>query len=371
MARELRSEEYQINMGPHHPSTHGVCRFILTMDGEQVVKCVPVIGYLHRSIEKICENRTYAQIVPLTDRFEYVTSMACNWTYSLAVEKLHGVEVPERAEYLRVIMMELNRISSHLLWFGSTCLDLGALTPFLYGFREREDILDMFEMTCGQRLTYNYIRIGGVSRDIPPEFIPKCQKFLDTFDANVDDYEKILNNNPIFVPRNKGVGVMSPELGLAYGVSGPALRASGVKFDLRKDDPYGIYDRFDFDIPIAHNGDCYDRYIVRMKEMRESAKILRQAIRDIPEGEIKALSGPKTMNLKPKAGEVYSRIENSRGELGIYILSDGTKKPVRVKMRGGSYNQLMVIPEICTGQKIADLVAIMASRDVIMPEVEI
>ncbi len=367
MAEGLRTEEYMVNMGPHHPSTHGVCRFLLTMDGEVIVNVEPVIGYLHRALEKICENRTYAQCIPIMDRFEYCTSMSTNQAFALATEKLAGLEVPERAEYIRVIMLELNRIASHLIWFGTTCLDLGALTPFLYAFREREDILDLFEMTCGQRLTFNYIRIGGVAYDLPKEFVPKCREFLDKFDACVDDYEKILTENPIWMQRNKDVGILSRELALGYGVSGPSLRASGVKFDLRKDDPYSIYDRFKFDIPVRHNGDCYDRYMVRMQEMRESAKIVRQAIEQIPEGEITA---KVSVNFKPPAGEVYSRIENSRGEMGVYLVTGGDKKPVRVKMRGGSYNQLQVIPEIAKGHKIADLVAIMASMDVIMPEVD-
>jgi NADH-quinone oxidoreductase subunit D len=267
-------------------------------------------------------------------------------------------------------MLELNRIASHLVWFGTTALDLGAVTPFLYGFREREDIIDLFEMTCGQRLTYNYIRIGGVSKDIPAEFIPKCKKFVDNFEKYVDDYERILTENPIFVPRNKDVGIMPPELGIAYGVSGPALRASGVKFDLRKDDPYSIYDRFEFDIPLGFNGDCFDRYMVRIKEMRQSCRIVAQALEGLPDGEVAALKPAKMLNFKVKPGEVYSRIENSRGEMGIYILSDGTKKPVRVKMRGGSFNQLQVMPEIVIGHKIADLVAVMASMDIIMPEVD-
>lgn len=365
---ELRTEEFQINMGPHHPSTHGVCRFILTMDGEVVIKAEPVIGYLHRALEKICENRTYAQCIPVLDRFEYCTSMSCNQVFALATEKLTGFEVPERAEYLRVIMLELNRIASHLIWYGTTSLDLGAITPFLYGFREREDILDLFEMTCGQRLTYNYIRVGGVAKDIPKEFIPKCRQFLDKFNAKVDDYERILTENPIFIVRNKDIGILTPEMAIAYGVSGPSLRASGVKFDLRKDDPYSIYDRFKFDIPVRYNGDCYDRYIIRIKEMRESAKIVRQAIEQIPEG---AITAKVKMGFKPPKGELYSRIENSRGEMGVYIQSPGdAKKPLRVKLRGGSYNQLQVMPELVKGHKIADVVAIMASLDIIMPEVD-
>jgi len=366
--KELRTEEFTINMGPHHPSTHGVCRFKLTMDGEVIVRAEPVIGYLHRALEKICENRTFPQCIPVMDRFEYCTSMSCNMVFALAVEKLAGIQVPERAEYLRVIMLELNRIASHLIWYGTTCLDLGALTPFLYAFREREDILDLFEMTCGQRLTYNYIRIGGVSRDIPEPFVPKARKFLDEFDARVDDYEALLNGNPIFITRNKDVGVMSKELALQYGVSGPALRASGVRFDLRRDDPYGIYDRFKFNIPVYHNGDCLDRYLVRMQEMRESAKIVRQALEQMPEGDIATKISPV---FKAKEGEIYSRIENSRGEMGVYIKADGKeKKPYRVKMRGGSFNQLQVMPHLVVGHKIADVVAIMASLDIIMPEVD-
>ncbi len=364
----IHTEEFQVNMGPHHPSTHGVCRFILTMDGEVIIKAEPVIGYLHRALEKICENRTYQQCIPVLDRFEYCTSMSCNEAFALAAEKLGGLEVPERAEYLRVIMLELNRIASHLIWFGTTSLDLGAITPFLYGFREREDILDLFEMTCGQRLTYNYIRVGGVAKDIPPEFIPKCKEFLDKFDAKVDDYERVLTENPIFIVRNKDIGVLTPEMAIAYAVSGPSLRASGVKFDLRKDDPYSIYDRFNFNIPVTHNGDCYDRYLIRIAEMRESARIVRQAIEQIPEGEIAA---KVSMNYKPPEGEVYSRIENSRGEMGVYIQSPGKeKKPLRVKLRGGSYNQLQVMPELVKGHKIADVVAIMASLDIILPEVD-
>jgi NADH-quinone oxidoreductase subunit D len=369
MTRALHTEEFAVNMGPHHPSTHGVCRFLLTMDGEVIVRAVPVIGYLHRALEKICENRTYAQCIPVMDRFEYCTSMSCNQVFALASEKLAGLEIPERAEYLRVIMLELNRIASHLIWYGTTALDLGAITPFLYAFREREDILDLFEMTCGQRLTYNYIRIGGVARDIPPEFVPKCREFLDGFDARVDDYEALLSENPIFVARNKNIGVLTPEMAVAYGVSGPSLRASGIRYDLRRDDPYSIYDRFKFNIPTGHNGDCFDRYLVRIQEMRESAKIVRQALEQMPEGEFKTRVSLQAF--KPKEGEVYSRIENSRGEMGVYILADGkSKKPIRVKMRGGSYNQLQVMPHLVEGHKIADVVAVMASLDIIMPEVD-
>lgn len=363
----LRTEEFLVNMGPHHPSTHGVCRLILTMDGERVVKIEPVIGYLHRSLEKICENRTYPQCIPITDRFEYVTAMSCNYVFSLAAERLAGVEVPERAEYLRVIMLELNRIASHLIFYGVTAMDLGALTPFLYGLREREAIIDLFEMTCGQRLTYNYIRIGGVAKDIPKEFEPMCRKTIKLIRDKLVDYEGLLNENPIWLVRTKGVGVLPGDLAVQYAVSGPVLRASGVQHDLRRDDPYCVYDKFDFDIPVRTNGDNYDRYLLRLDEIKQSLRIVEQALDGLPEGDFKAKVSP---NFKPPEGEIYARIENSRGELGVYIQSKGEKKPLRVKMRGGSYNQLQVLPHFGTGGLIADLVAIFATLDIIMPEVD-
>jgi NADH-quinone oxidoreductase subunit D len=294
--------------------------------------------------------------------------MSCNWVFALATEKLTDIEVPERAEYLRVIMGELNRIASHLLCIGVTALDMGALTPFLYTFRERELILDLFEMTCGQRLTYNYIRIGGVSKDIPPEFIPKCKEFLDIIDEKCDDYEKVLTENPIWIARNKGIGVITEQQVYDYAVSGPSARASGVKFDIRKHDPYSIYDRFTFDIPVFHGGCSYDRYRARVAEIRQSARIVRQALEQMPEGPIQAKFN--MMTFKPQKGEVYARMENSRGEMGIHLISDGTKTPYRMRARGGSYNHLMVVPEIVKGLKIADLVAIFASLDIILPEID-
>lgn len=367
MPRDLQTQEMVMNMGPHHPSTHGVCRLILTLDGEVIRDCVPVIGYLHRAIEKMCENRTYAQCIPLMDRFEYVTAMSTNWAFALAVEKLTDLQVPERAEYLRVIMGELNRIASHLLCIGVTGLDLGALTPFLYTFREREMILDMFEMTCGQRLTYNYMWVGGVSKDIPPEFIPKCREFLSIIDHKCDDYEKILTENPIWIARNRGIGIIPEQLVYDYAVSGPSARASGVNFDIRKHDPYSVYDRFEFDIPVFSGCDNLDRYRARVAEIRQSARIIRQALDQMPEGPVRA---KVTMNFKPNPGEVYSRIENARGEMGMHLISDGSKKPFRIRARGGSYNHLMVVPEIVRGLKVADLVAIFASLDIIMPEID-
>jgi NADH-quinone oxidoreductase subunit D len=337
------------------------------MDGEKVTAIEPVIGYLHRAIEKICENRTYHMITPLTDRFEYVTAMASNQVYALAAEKLAEIEVPERAEYLRVIMVELNRIASHLIFWGVTAMDIGAYTPFLYGLRERELIIDLFEMTCGQRLTYNYIRIGGVARDIPPDFVKKCHETVDIIEGKFDDYEGLLNENPIWLVRTKGIGVLSAETAISYGVSGPSLRASGINYDVRRNDPYSIYDRFDWEVPTLPNGDCYDRFILRLLEIRQSIKIIRQALDGLPEGPIKAKVSPK---FKPPAGEVYSRIESARGEMGCHLISDGTVKPLRVKLRGSSFNNLQVLPEIGTNCLIADLVAIFATLDVILPEVD-
>jgi len=339
------------------------------MDGEKIVDVVPYVGYLPRSIEKICENRTYPMCIPILDRFEYVTAMSCNYVFALAAEKLARIEVPERAEYLRVIMLELNRIASHLIFYGTTAMDIGALTPFLYGFRERELIVDLFEMTCGQRLTYNYIRIGGVSKDIPKEFVPKCHEAVKIIGEKLSDYEGLLNENPIWLARTKGIGYADPERAIAWGVSGPVLRASGVKYDLRKKEPYSVYDKFDFDIPIRHNGDSFDRYIVRLEEIRQSLKIITQALDGLPEGDIKTKLKPK---FKPPAGEVYVRIENSRGEMGVYLVSDGSTKPLRVKTRGGSYNQLQFLPEVVRGKGylIADLVTIFATFDIILPEVD-
>ncbi len=364
---ELKTQEFVVNMGPHHPSTHGVCRLLLTLDGEKVVKIEPHIGYLHRAIEKICENRTYAQCIPMFDRFEYVTAMSCNYIFAAAAEKLAEIEVPERAEYLRVIMLELNRIASHLIFYGVTAMDIAALTPYQNGLPERELIIDLLEKTCGQRLTYNYIRVGGVSKDIPQQFIPDCRKTIKTIREKLVDYEGLLNENPIWLKRNVGIGYLPPDLAVAYAVSGPVLRASGVKYDLRKDDPYSIYDRFDFEVACRPNGDCYDRYLVRLDEIKQSLNIIEQALDNLPEGPIKAKVSP---NFKPPAGEVYSRLENSRGEMGVYMQSDGGKKPLRVKARGGSYNQLQALPYFGAGGLVADLVAIFASLDIIMPEVD-
>ena len=367
VVEKIDTEEFIVNMGPQHPSTHGVCRLLLKMDGEVIVDVVPYVGYLHRSMEKVAENRTYLQYIPLTDRIDYVSAMFCNHVFCLAVEKLAQIQVPERAEYIRVIMDELNRIASHLIWLATFALDLGAITPFLYCFREREKVLDLLEMVSGQRMTFNYMRFGGVSKDLPPEFIPKTKEFIEYFKPRVDEYEYILTNNPIFLGRTKGVGILDKKTAIDYSVTGPNLRATGLKWDLRKDEPYSIYDRFEFDIPTGTNSDTWDRYMVRIQEMRQANRIVEQALESIPEGEIKTKT-PAVF--RPPKGEVYARIESTRGEMGFYIVSDGSTKPYRLKMRTASFSNLAVLPEMSRGWKIADIVAIFASLDVIMPDVD-
>ncbi len=364
---KVGTEEFILNMGPQHPSTHGVCRLILKMDGEVIVDLIPIVGYLHRALEKIAENRTYLQFIPYTDRIDYVSAMLCNHGLCMAVEKLAEIEVPQRAEYIRVIMDELNRIASHLVWLGTFALDLGAITPFLYCFREREMILDLFEMTCGQRMTFNYMRVGGVSRDLPGEFIPKAREFVKYFKPRVDEYEAILTQNPIFLGRTKGVGILDQKTAIDYSVTGPNLRATGLKWDLRKEEPYSIYDKFEFDIPTGTKSDTWDRYMVRIQEMRQANRIVEQALESIPEGEIKA----KTKAVfKPPKGEAYTRVESTRGEMGFYVVSEGDTMPYRLKLRTASFSNLAVLPEMVRGWKIADLVVIFASLDVIMPDVD-
>lgn len=364
---EIKTQEFMVNMGPQHPSTHGVLKFIITMDGEVITKVEPEIGFLHRSIEKIAENRNFLQIIPFMDRLEYLSSMFIEYAYIYPVEELMGIKVPDRANYLRVIMMELNRIASHLIWFGTFSIDLGAFSPFLYAWREREAILELFEMATGGRMTSNYFRIGGVREDIPDGFLEKMDSFLSTFNNKVDEYEAILTKNSIFVERTKNIGVITKEIAQNYGVSGPNIRASGINWDLRKTDGYCVYKEFDFDIPLGENGDCYDRYLCRMKEMRESARILMQASKNIPQGEIKTKISPV---IKPPQGEIYKRIESPRGDFGVYFVSDGSLKPYRLKFRTPSFNTLMIVPEIAVGLKIADLVAIIGSLDLLPPEID-
>lgn len=360
----LRTEEIELNVGPQHPSTHGVFRMIASLDGEIVTKVEPKVGYLHRGLEKLAESRTYTQFIPYTDRLDYLASIQNNTGYVLTVEKLLGIELPERAEYLRVIFQELQRLASHLVGVGTNVLDLGGYTPFEFCLRDREKIMDLFEMTAGGRLTVNMVRIGGMPEP-PEEFWPALQKFVDEFPAAIEEYHGLITGNEIFLARVKGVGIISKELAEQISLTGPNLRGSGVKWDLRKNAPYGIYDRFDFDVPVGEVGDSFDRYFVRMREMEESLKIIKQAMKDIPEGPTFA-KVPKVIKLP--VGEVYHRTENPRGELSFYLVSDGGTKPYRLRIRGGTFVNIQVLSHIVPGWKFADLIAILASLDIVLPE---
>jgi len=361
------TDEYILSMGPQHPSTHGVLRVVLKLDGEVVKDAIPDVGYIHTGIEKLLENRKYDQIIPYTDRTDYLSAVNNNLAYCLAVEKLLGIEVPERAKIIRVILAELNRIMSHLLWYSAYGMDMGALTPIIYAFREREEIIDMMEAMTGGRLTHNALRIGGFKYDLPSDFIPKLKKFISHFNDRVDEYEALLINNVIFTSRTKGIGILKKEIGINYGVTGPSLRGSDVVYDLRKIEPYSGYEKFDFQVCTGKNGDTWDRCIVRMNEMRESLKILTQSIDLLKEGEIMA-KVPKI--IKPAPGEVYAAVEGPRGEVGVYIVSDGSEKPYRIKLRSPSFSNLSVLKEIVVGYKIADIVAIMGSLDLVIPEID-
>jgi len=364
---QLENRELVVNIGPQHPSTHGVLRLVVTLDSERVIKCQPVIGYLHRSLEKIAENRTYHQFIPFTDRIDYCASMNANWAWVGAVEKLADIQVPPRAEYLRVIMGELNRIASHLVWWATFLLDLGAVTPFNYAFREREMILDLFEMTCGARLLYSYMRVGGVSRDIPDEFIPAARNFIKHFRKMYPEYHALVTGNVIFQERVMNKGIMSKQLAMDYGVTGPNLRASGVDWDLRRDEPYSVYPQFEFQVPVREKGDCMARYEVRMIEMEESLKIVEQALNKLPGGKICA---DVPLKLEVPKGEAYFRSEAPRGEMGVYLVSEGGQKPYRAKIRTGSFSNLSVFPVLVKGILLQDLVAISGSMDFILPEID-
>ncbi|MGI5836990.1 MAG: NADH-quinone oxidoreductase subunit D [Chloroflexota bacterium] len=357
-----------VNFGPQHPSTHGVFRLMLELEGETIVGATPVMGYLHRSIEKLSESRSYLQCVPFTDRLDYLAPLSANLAYALAVEKLAGIEVPERAEYIRVIMVELNRIASHCMAVGSLANDAGAFyTPFLYTFRDREKILDLFEIASGQRMTPSYIRFGGVSRDLPERFVPMCRWLMDEMPRNIDEYERMLTTNEIFLARTRDIGVLSPDMAVNYSVTGPVLRASGVGYDLRKVEPNGLYQRFDFDIPVGDRGDSYDRYLVRIREMRESVKIVQQALRDLPGGDVRAQL-PKV--LRPPKGDAYAQVESPKGVLGFYLVSDGGPKPYRLKIRAPSFINLTALKPLLIGHKVADAIVILGSFDIILGEVD-
>ncbi len=381
-----------LNMGPQHPSTHGVLRLVLAIDGETVVACAPDVGYLHTGIEKTCEAKFFQQVVPLTDRIDYLSPLTNNLCYCLGVEKLLGLEIPERAIYLRVLLNELTRIQSHLVWLGTHAMDIGALTIFLYCWREREDILRIFENVSGQRMMTSYFRIGGVSLEPPLDFYKQVEDFLAIMPGRIAQYEGLLQANPIWMGRLKGVGHLSASDAIALGVTGPPLRASGVDWDLRRDMPYSGYDKFQFNVPISDVGDVWARYTVRMQEMRESLKICRQALDGMPSGPIVA-DAPKiilpnreqmktqmeslihhfkivTEGFTVPAGEVFQAIESPRGEMGYYIVSDGTAKPYRVHMRNPSFATLQALETMCKGKLLADVVAVIGSIDIVLGEID-
>ena len=384
--------EMILNMGPQHPATHGVLRLVLRLDGETVVACVPELGYLHRGYEKLAENMTYYEFIPHTDRLDYISPMANNVAWVLAVEKLAGLEAPPRAQYIRMMVAELARITSHLLAIGAFAMDVGAMTVFLWTLREREKVLDIWDILCGARFTNSYTRIGGVANDAPPEALAKVKWFIDQFDENLTECEKLINTNRIFVERVDGVGVISKEDAIDLGFSGPNIRASGVEFDLRRAQPYLKYDQVDFNIPVYNEGDSLARYFVRLDEMRESIKIVRQVLEKMPEGEV-LLNQPKKVlphktevytkmeelihdfmivnfGINPPEGEVYHAIEGSKGELGFYLVSKGEGHPWKCKIRSPSFNNIQSLPKLLVGQMISDVVAIIGSIDPIMGEAD-
>jgi NADH-quinone oxidoreductase subunit D len=362
------TDELVINMGPQHPSTHGVLRVVLRLDGERVVGSDVVIGYLHRGIEKLCESRDWTQIILLTDRMDYVAAATNNLGYCETVEKLMQLEVPRRAHYVRTILAELQRIASHCLWLGTHAMDIGAMTVFLYAFRERELILDLFEEYCGARLTYNSMRIGGLPLDIPPGWDRKVREFCGIMEEKVGEYEELLTHNRIWLERTKGVGVISGLDAVAIGLSGPALRGSGVPKDCRKDEPYAAYSEFEFDVPVGLAGDTYDRYLVRLEEFRQSLRIIRQAVDGIPEGPI---VGKVPRLIKPPAGETYHAIESPKGEIGYFIVADGkSSAPYRVRVRPPSFCNLQALPRLIKGHLVADVVALIGSIDIVLGEVD-
>lgn len=368
----FRSEEMILNMGPQHPSTHGVIRFLLKTDGEIIGDADPDIGFLHRGLEKIAELLPYPSFMPYTDRLDYLASMNCNWGWALAVEKLAGIEVTRRAEFIRVIVSELNRIASHLLAVGALGADMGAFTPFIHAIREREFINDLFEELCGARLTFHYIRIGGVAVDLPDGWDRRLSDYLDYLEPKIDQLNRLLSFNKIFIERLAMVAPISAEDAIGYGLVGPNLRASGVDWDLRRDEPYSVYPELEFGVPLGTGergvlGSCYDRYYLRIIEMLECIKIIRQCLKMLPEGEVMT-KVPRV--LKPPAGEVYCRTEAPRGELGYYVISDGSKNPYRVKLRTGSFTAMSIIRRLSRGWMLADLVAIIGSLDIIAPEID-
>jgi NADH-quinone oxidoreductase subunit D len=368
--RGSEGELLEVALGPHHPSTHGVFRMDVVLDGERVVKLKPVFGYLHRNHEKIAETASYLSSMPYTDRLDYMCSLTNNWAYALAVEKLAGLQVPERAEYIRVITAELTRLQNHASTIGFLTQEMGASgTPLMYAFREREKILDLFESLTGSRMMCNYMRFGGCRVELPSGWLEQTKKVVEAFPRFLDEYERLLTGNEIFMARAQGVGVLRKELAINAGVTGPMLRASGVNYDIRKVDKYGIYDRFNFKIPLGEHGDVYDRYMIRMLEMRESLKILNQALRDIPPGPIMDAKA-KIRGFRPPAGEAYGRIESPKGELGFYLISDGSPNPYRYRVRPPSLINLTVLEDMCRGYNVADAIVIFGTVDIVLGEVD-
>ena len=361
--------DLMVNMGPQHPSTHGVFRVVIWVDGERIVRAEPHIGYLHRGSEKLCEGELYSQIITLFDRLDYVGNLNCELAFVLAAEKLMGVEVPERAEYIRVILSELNRIASHMLFYGVYGLDVGAMTPVLYGFRERERIQELFESVTGARMMHNYFRIGGVKDDLPADFPARMSRLMEQLNQGIAECDELLSQNEMFLARTKGIGAVSAQDALDFGMTGPALRASGVAEDVRISEPYGIYDRFDFGIPVGTYGDCWDRYYVRVEEMRQSMRIIEQAMAQMEDGPIMA-SDRRIARPRPPKGEVYVRTESPRGDFAVFLVSDGSDKPYRVKVRAPSFANLHAFQHMLRDAYVADAVVILGSIDIILGEVD-
>ncbi|AEI38710.1 NADH-quinone oxidoreductase subunit D [Paenibacillus mucilaginosus] len=364
----IRTEELLLNVGPQHPSTHGVFRIVVKLDGEIITEAIPVMGYLHRGTEKLAENLTYTQIIPYTDRMDYVSAMTNNYVLVHAVEKLMGLEIPERAEFMRLIVMELQRIASHMVWWGTYLLDIGAMSPFLYAFRDREIIIDLFNELCGARLTYNYMRVGGVKWDAPEGWIQKVRDFIPYMRGKLDEYNELVSGNEIFLARIKGIGKYDAETAIAYGLSGANLRCTGVDWDIRKAQPYSLYSRFEFDVPTSTVGDCYARYLLRLEEIRQSLRILEQALEQFPEeGEI---MGKVPRVLRPAEGEVYAAIESPRGEIGVHLISKGKDKPYRLKFRRPSFVNLQILPKLLVGETMTNLITILGGIDIVVGEVD-
>ena len=364
----VRTEELLLNVGPQHPSTHGVFLIVVKLDGEVITEATPVMGYLHRGTEKLAEDLTYTQIIPYTDRMDYVSAMTNNYVLCHAVETMMNVEIPERAEYLRVIVMELQRIASHLVWWGTYLLDIGAMSPFLYAFRDRETIINLFNELCGARLTYFYMRVGGVKWDAPEGWIDKVKDFVSYMKEKMEEYEDLVSGNEIFLSRVKGVGTYDAETAIKYGLSGANLRCTGVKWDLRKEQPYSIYDRFEFDVPTETEGDCHARYRVRLNEIRQSLRILDQALEQFPDGG--EVMGKVSRVIRPPEGETYVAIESPRGEIGCYIVSKGKPQPYRIKFRRPSFVNLQILPKLLVGETMTNLVTILGGIDIVVGEVD-